>query len=59
MLQVNFIMIYIIHKISVLLKITRILRKTPFKECNIVLLFKKKKIFFTTCNYEKFKEIKI
>ena len=45
MLQVNFIMIYIIHKISVLLKITRIL-KTFFKEFSR-FLFKKNIYFFS------------
>ena len=47
MLQVNFIMICIIHKISVLFKITRIL-KTLFKECNKLLFFKKKIFFFSS-----------
>ena len=41
MLQINFIMMCITHKISALLKITRIL-KTLFKECNRLLSFKKK-----------------
>ena len=38
MLQVNFIMIYIIHKIIVLLKITRILKRL-FNKNNRVLFF--------------------
>ena len=38
MLQVNFIIICIIHKISVLLEITRIL-KTFFNECNRIFFF--------------------
>ena len=40
MFQMNFFMICIIHKISVLLKLTRIL-KTIFREYNRVLFFKK------------------
>ena len=41
MLQVNFIMIYLISKILVLLKVTSIL-KTLFKEYNRLSLFKKR-----------------
>ena len=52
MLQVNFIMIYVIHKISVLLKITRILKRF-FKEYN--RLFFKQNFFFTSHNDEKVK----
>ena len=39
-MQINFVMICIIHKISVLLKITRIL-KTPFKDfyLKIIIIF--------------------
>ena len=49
MLQVNFIMIYIIHKISVLLKITRILKR--FLRSIVDFYIKKKKlILFTTYN---------
>ena len=44
MLQTNFIMVYIIHKISGLLKIIRI-SKTLFKEYNKRLFFFKKKKF--------------
>ena len=54
MLQVNFIMIYIIHKISELLKITRILK------CFLrtFILEKKEFIFFTRYTDEKFKDWK-
>ena len=53
MLQVNFIMICIIRKISVLLKITRIMF---FREINRHLSFSKKITnFFTTYNDGKFK----
>ena len=48
MLLVNFIMIYVIHKISVLLKITGILR--CFLRSIIDFYFKKIYIFFTTYN---------
>ena len=52
MLHVKLIMIYIIHKFSVLLKITR----TLFKEYNRLLFFLKKLInFFKTCDDEKFR----
>ena len=50
MLQANFLIIYIIHKILVLPKINRILQRflrTSF--------FKKRISFFTTYNDEKFK----
>ena len=54
MLQVNFIMIYIIHKTLVSLKVTRITVKIVFSNAfsrNIILLYlKKKKIFFTIYN---------
>ena len=50
MLQVNFSMIYIIHKILVLLKITRILKR--FLRSIIDFFLKKKLIFFTTYNDE-------
>ena len=54
LLHVNFIMIYIIHKISVLLKITRILKY--FLRSKIDFYFLKKKInFFTRYNDEKVK----
>ena len=46
MLQVNFIVIFIIHKISILLKITRI-SKRFFKEYNKLLFFFFKKSFFS------------
>ena len=56
MLQVNFIMIYIIHKISVLLKITQITLKKVFLNAFSRSIVKKKLItFFTTYNDEKFK----
>ena len=42
MLQVNFIMIYIIHKISVLLKINKILKRCLMN----IYYFLKKSIFF-------------
>ena len=45
MLQINFIMIYIIHKISVLLKITRILKR--FLKSIIELYFLKHNTFFS------------
>ena len=49
MLQVNFIMIYIIHKISVLFKITRILKR--FLRSIVDFYIKKKQlILFTTYN---------
>ena len=51
MLQVNFIMIYIIHKISELLKITRILKRF----LRTFILEKKEFIFFTRHTDEKFK----
>ena len=54
MLQINFIMICITYKISVLLKVTRIL-KVLFKEYNRLLFFKKIYIFFTTYNDVKSK----
>ena len=54
MLQINFIMIRITYKISVLLKVTRIL-KALFKEYNRLLFFKKIYIFFTTYNDVKSK----
>ena len=55
MLQVNVIMIYINHKISVSFK-DKIFKRF-FKECNRLLIFFQKNllIFFTTCNDEKFK----
>ena len=55
MLQVNVIMIYINHKISVSFK-DKIFKRF-FKECNRLLIFFQKSllIFFTTCNDEKFK----
>ena len=50
MLQVNFIMIYIIHKTLVSLKVSRITVKIVFSNAfsrNIILLYlKKKKNFF-------------
>ena len=54
MLQINFIMICITYKISVLLKVTRIL-KVLFKDYNRLLFFKKIYIFFTTYNDVKSK----
>ena len=51
MLQVNFIMMYIIHKISELLKITRILKRF----LRTFILEKKEFIFFTRYTDEKFK----
>ena len=54
MLQVNFIMIYIIFKILVLLKITWIL-KMLFKDFNrLLFLLTKQFFFFTTYNYGEF-----
>ena len=47
MLQINFIMISIIHKILVLLKITRILKRVLR---SIIDFFLKKKKKFTTYN---------
>ena len=64
MLQVNFIMIAIIHKISVLLKITRILKHflksiTDFYFFDIFILnFNFLILFFTIYNDEKFKASK-
>ena len=47
MLQVNFILIYVIHKILVLLKITRILKRF-FKEYNrLLFIFFRKSNFFS------------
>ena len=46
-------MICVIHKIAVLLKITRIL-KTLFKEYESFIFFKKIVIFRITCNDRKF-----
>ena len=54
MLQVNFIMICLIHKVLMLFKIT-LKFKTPFKEYNILLFFKSYLIFSTTYNYGKSK----
>ena len=53
MLQVNFIMIYMIHKISVLYKITRIL-KCLLRSVTDFYFFKQV-IFFATHNNEMFK----
>ena len=56
MLQVNFIMIYIIHKISVLLKVMRILKPFLKSVIDFLSFFKKKYLFFfTTYNNEMFK----
>ena len=63
MLQVNF-MIYIIHKIWILLKITRIIWKIVFSNAfsrsmiDFYFFFKKNIVFFTTCNGETFKASK-
>ena len=54
MLQINFILIYIIHKISVLIKITRIIK--CFLRSVIDFCFFKKIIFLATYNDEKFKK---
>ena len=51
MLQVNFIMIYIILEISVLLEITRILKQF----LRSIIDFLKKVIFFLTHNDKNFK----
>ena len=53
MLQVNFIVIYIIHEMLVLLKITRILKR--FLRSIIDFYFLKNDVFFTTCNDGKYK----
>ena len=53
MLQVNYIMIYIIHKISVLYKITRILKRLLRNITDFY--FFKQIIFFATHNSEMFK----
>ena len=57
MTRVNFIMIYVIHKISVLLKITRILKLFLRRVIDVHSFFFKKNnyFFFTTYNDEKFK----
>ena len=52
MFQVNFIMIYIIHKFSALVQITRIIKRFLRSIINFYL---KKKNFFTTYNDGKFK----
>ena len=54
MLQANFVMIYIIYKISILLKIVRSL-KHFLKSIVDFHFYKEKLIFFTTYNHEKFK----
>ena len=51
MLQVNFILIHIIHKISVLLKITRFLNALV----DFIFYKKRNNYFFTTYNNENFK----
>ena len=53
MLQVNFIMIYIILKISVLLKITKIFKCFLRSVKRLFFLKNKYLIFFTTNNHEK------
>ena len=53
MLQVNYIMIYIIHKISVLYKITRVLKRLLRNITDFY--FFKQIIFFATHNSEMFK----
>ena len=56
MLQVKFIMIYIIHKPSVLLKITRIFKRFLRSIIDFYFLNKNNSFFFlTTYNDEKFK----
>ena len=57
MTRVNFIMIYVIRKISVLLKITRILKLFLRRVIDVHSSFFKKDnyFFFTTYNDEKFK----
>ena len=57
MTRVNFIMIYVIRKISVLLKITRILKLFLRRVIDVHSFFFKKNnyFFFTTYNDEKFK----
>ena len=57
MTRVIFIMIYVIHKISVLLKITRILKLFLRRVIDVHSFFFKKNnyFFFTTYNDEKFK----
>ena len=57
MTRVNFIMIYVIRKISVLLKITRILKLFLRRVIDVHSFFFKKDnyFFFTTYNDEKFK----
>ena len=50
MLQLSFIVIYIIHKILALLKIIRILKQVLRS-----IIYLKKNFFFTTYNDETFK----
>ena len=47
MTRVNFIMIYVIHKIPVLLKITRILKPFLRRVIDVYSFFSKKIIFFS------------
>ena len=53
MLQINLIMIFIIHKILELLKITRIIKR--FLTSLMDFYLKKKLFFFTIYHGEKFK----
>ena len=55
MLQVNFIMIDIIHKILVLLKITGILKRFLGSIIDFYFFEKNNSYFFTTYNDEKSK----
>ena len=58
LLNFNFVMIYLIHEMLVLLKNNLnylSIFECFFKECKIRLFFFLKIIFFTTCNDEKFK----